>query len=73
MGTDGSTRSSVSWTEKNIEDIISQGVSKLANMPTGRAVAVFTAQDLQLLLQVWPQGRAEKKAESEQSVDDLFD
>ena len=48
--------------EKNIEDIISQGVGKLANVPTGRAVAVFTAQDLQLLLQVWPQGRAEKKA-----------
>ncbi|XP_011962014.1 large ribosomal subunit protein P2-like [Ovis aries] len=59
MGIDGSTRSS--------------GVSKLANVPTGRAVAVFTARDLQLLLQVRPQGRAEKKAESEQSVDDLFD
>lgn len=58
---------------KNIEDIISQGVSKLANMSTGRAVAVFTAQDLQLLLQVRPQGRAEKKAESEESVDDLLD
>ena len=49
MGIDGSTRSSVSWTEKHIEDSISQGVSRLAIMSTGRAVAVFTAQDLQLL------------------------
>eukprot|EP00069_Balaena_mysticetus_P013879 bmy_22160T0 len=46
---------------KNIEDVIAQGIRKLASVPSGRPVAVSAA----------PVAAEEKKEESEESDDDM--
>ncbi|KAJ1065983.1 hypothetical protein K5549_013496 [Capra hircus] len=57
---------------KNIEDVIAQGIGKLASVPAGGAVA-DRQHPLRVLLQpqVTEEKKEEKKEESEESDDDM--
>ncbi|XP_040587795.1 60S acidic ribosomal protein P2-like [Mesocricetus auratus] len=57
---------------KNIEDVIAQGVGKLASMPAGGAVAVSAAPGSAApAASSAPAAAEEKKDESEESDDDM--
>ncbi|XP_054944859.1 60S acidic ribosomal protein P2-like [Physeter macrocephalus] len=55
---------------KNIEDVIAQGIRKLASMPAGRAVAISAAPGAAVLASGSVPAAAEEK-ESEESDDDM--
>ncbi|XP_036729417.1 60S acidic ribosomal protein P2-like [Balaenoptera musculus] len=57
---------------KNIEDVIAQGIRKLASVPSGRPVAISAAPGTAALAAgSAPVAAEEKKEESEESDDDM--